>query len=286
MSDDTRAKRLGRGLSALLGEEEAPSPEALRGTRIVAIELLRPSRVQPRKNFTQDDLDSLASSIRQKGVLQPIIVRADRDHPGAYEIVAGERRWRAAQLAQIHEVPVLVKDIDEREMLEIAIIENVQRANLDAIEEANAYTNLMENFGHDVNSVVDVVGKSRSYIANTLRLLQLPARVKEMVVSGVLTAGHARALVGLDNAEELADRISKLQLSVRETELLAKKPHRKSAKKPEAAKDADLRAVEKNLSESLGLRVSVNDRDGKGEVRIAYSSLDQLDEICRRLKRA
>ena len=291
MSEEARATRLGRGLSALLGDDD-PDHMALdqvRGLKHIPIEFIKPSPLQPRRRFDNDELENLAASIREKGVLQPIIVRPDPTRPNGYEIVAGERRWRASQRAQLHEVPVIVKDLDDGQVLEIAIIENVQRADLNPIEEAQGYTQLIEKFGHTQEKLATLIGKSRSHVANTIRLLGLPDKVRTMLVDGRLTAGHARALVATPDAEVLAEKIHSLQMTVREAEALARKSEKKGARppRPPALKDADTAALEENLMAALGMHVSVNDRGEKGgEVRIAYKTLDQLDEICRRLKRS
>jgi ParB family chromosome partitioning protein len=293
MSEEAKAKRLGRGLSALLGEEEVGlAPEALRGLKQVPIEFLHPSALQPRKRFAEEELEQLAQSIRSKGLLQPIIVREDPARLNSFEIVAGERRWRAAQRAQLHEVPVIVKLIDDGQALEIALVENLQRTDLNPIEEANAYVVLMERFGHRPEAVAETVGKSRSHIANTLRLLTLPQSIQTMIVENKLSAGHARTLIGLANAEELAESFIKGSLSVREAEDAARrhgtlKPGRGNRSKRKSEKDADTCTLENNLTEALGLKVSIVTKSGEsGEVRIAYKSLEQLDDICRRLKRA
>jgi ParB family chromosome partitioning protein len=290
-AEESRMARLGRGLSALLGEGDpdfAP-PEGIRGgSKTVPIEFLRPSPFQPRRHFDETELENLADSIREKGILQPIIVRADSTRPNGYEIVAGERRWRAAQRAQLHEVPVLVKELDDGEVLEIALIENIQRADLNVVEEAQGYVQLMERFGHTQDALGRLIGKSRTHVSNTIRLLNLPESVKLMLVDGRLSAGHARTLVATDDPEALADKILALQLSVREAEDLTRGRGKAGAKKPseKAPKDADTRSLEEGVSESLGMRVSVLDRGAKGgEVRISYMSLEQLDEICRRLRR-
>jgi ParB family chromosome partitioning protein len=292
MAEEARVmKKLGRGLSALLGDGDpdfTPAESARGNTRPVPIEFLRPSPLQPRRHFDETELENLAESIREKGILQPIIVRADPTRPNGYEIVAGERRWRAAQRAQLHEVPVLVRELNDGEVLEIALIENIQRADLNAVEEAQGYTQLMERFGHTQDELGKLLGKSRSHVANTIRLLSLPDSVKAMLVDGRLTAGHARTLVATDDPEALADRILALQLSVRETEALArgksKAPPRKDKAAPE--KDPDTCALEESIADALGMRVTILDKGEKGgEVRINYLTLEQLDEICRRLRR-
>jgi ParB family chromosome partitioning protein len=292
MGEEARSKRLGRGLSALLGDNEVTlSQDTVRGLKHVPIEFLRPSALQPRKRFADDELDQLAQSIRSKGLLQPIIVRDDPAHPNSFEIVAGERRWRAAQKAQLHDVPVIVKALDDGQVLEIALIENLQRTDLNPIEEANAYVVLMERFGHRPEAVAETVGKSRSHIANTLRLLTLPQSIQAMIVEGQLSAGHARTLVGMENAEELASYLIKGELSVREAEEAARrygklKAGRRKRPASKKEKDADTRALEDNLTEALGLKVTLVAKSAEsGEVHIAYKSLEQLDDICRRLKR-
>lgn len=292
-ADDARVmSRLGRGLSALLGDGDPDfvPPEIAKGaTRHVPIEFLRASALQPRRNFDETELENLADSIKEKGILQPIIVRPDPARPKGFEIVAGERRWRAAQRAQLHEVPVLVKELNDGEVLEIALIENIQRADLNPLEEAQGYSQLMERFGHTQDALGKLLGKSRSHVANTMRLLGLPETVKAMLIDGRLSAGHARTLVATEDAEALADKIVALQLSVREAEALsrAKSKGRSPSQTQKMPKDADTRALENSLAESLGMLVAVQDRGAKGgEVRITYSSLEQLDEICRRLRRA
>jgi ParB family chromosome partitioning protein len=289
MSDEPR-KGLGRGLSALLGDEaEAPTGrEAERGTHTVPIEQLSPGKFQPRQRFDETELASLVESVRAKGILQPILVRRDPLHADAYEIIAGERRWRAAQQAQLHEVPVIVRDFSDEETLEIALIENLQRENLSPIEEANAFQRLMDEFDHTQEVLAKAVGKSRSSVANTLRLLTLPIAVQAHVDSGALSAGHARALVGNDNAEKIAGDIIAKGLSVRQAEQLAQaaKDGPKARPKRASAKDPDTIALEHDLSNMLGLRVSIKFRgDGAkgGSVSINYSTLDQLDDILQRL---
>ncbi len=288
--------RLGRGLAALigddaafaLGDERAPSP---RGVREVPIEFLRPNPFQPRHIFREEELADLSNSIREQGILQPIVVRPVKGEVDAFEIVAGERRWRAAQQAQLHQVPILVKDLTDAQSLEIAIIENVQRADLNAVEEAAGYDRLMQQFDYTQDKVSKLIGKSRSHVANTMRLLSLPASVRNLIEDGSLTAGHARPLIGNDDAEKLAREIVAKKMSVREAEALVKKPSsgttaaRKSGtSSSKGAKDADTEALERNISEQLGLKVEVNHAGEEGgEVRVTYKSLEQLDEICRRL---
>jgi len=281
---------LGRGLSALLDEVDAGAPEGQprAGASEIPIELVRPNPEQPRRRFDEAELEELAASIRAKGVLQPILVRPSPDASGDYQIVAGERRWRAAQRAGVISIPALVRSFSDAEVLEIAIVENVQRADLSSIEEAEGYRVLIERFGRTQASVADTVGKSRVHVANALRLLQLPAAVQEMVRDGRLTAGHARPFSGKPDAERLAREVVERQLNVRQAEALARggaQPRGEAASRRPAGKDADTLALESDLGEALGLPVEVRDEGGAGEVRIRYASLEQLDEICRRLTR-
>jgi len=277
---------LGRGLSALIGDDVSDSRNVIvRGARTVPIAFLRPNRFQPRKTFRQEDLNDLAASIKEKGVLQPILVRPIKDQVDAFEIVAGERRWRAAQMAKLHDVPVVVRDISDGESLELAIIENVQRADLNAVEEAAAYKQLMEQFAYTQDDVANQVGKSRSHVANTLRLLKLPDAVQHMIRRGELTAGHARTLIGAADPEALAREIVESQLNVREAEQRSKPGPAKSKRAPE--KDPDTKALESSLSNMLGLKVQILDKGEKGgELKILYSTLEQLDDVCRRLNRS
>ena len=281
---------LGRGLSALLGEvEEAPAvgtPAAeAAGVREIPIELLRRNESQPRTVFRPDEIDELAASIRDKGVLQPILVRPVGGDQ--YEIVAGERRWRASQKAGLRAIPALVRDLDDRQVLEIALIENVQREGLNPIEEAAAYQMLMDRFGHSQEMVADSVGKSRSHVANTIRLMNLPQPVRDHVMEGRLSAGHARALLTAPDAEALAEQAIAKKMSVRDVEALVRRGGDKppAAKKAKPAKDTDTLALESDLSDVLGLEVEVIDQGGVGELRIRYATLEQLDEVCRRLTR-
>lgn len=278
-------KRLGRGLAALIGDdtsEDAVVQDA-RTLRHLPIEMMRASPNNPRKHFADSELDDLAKSIRDKGLLQPIVVRPLAN--SEYEIVAGERRWRAAQRASVHEVPVLIRELSDGEALEIALIENIQRSDLNPLEEARAYSLLLEQFNYTQQQLADSIGKSRSHIANTLRLLTLPDSVRTQIESGNLTAGHARALVATDSPAELADQIIKLGLSVREAEGLARDatPSRKPKAKPE--KDADTRALENSVSETIGLKVEIHHKgDSGGMLTISYKTLDQLEDICRKLR--
>jgi ParB family transcriptional regulator, chromosome partitioning protein len=274
---------LGRGLSALLDEVEAPVSEAPRDAGLVelAVEAIKPNPNQPRRHFGETELEELCQSIREKGVLQPILVRP-AVYAGEYQIVAGERRWRAAQRAGVRAIPAIVRSLSDLEVLEIAIVENVQRADLSAIEEAEGYRALMQGFGRTQAQVAETVGKSRVHIANALRLLQLPEAVQAMVREGRLTAGHARPLIGSPDSERLAGEIIDKGLTVRQTEALAKG---RSSAKPRAEKDADTVSLETSLGEALGLTVEVRDSHGAGELRLHYGTLEQLEDLCRRLMR-
>jgi ParB family chromosome partitioning protein len=294
MAADQR-RGLGRGLSALLDEAGAAAvaegAEVASGWRETPIELIHRNPEQPRRDFAEEQIEELAASIRERGVLQPILVRPAPGIPGEFQIVAGERRWRAAQRAGLRQMPVVVRDLDDLASVEIAIIENVQRADLNAIEEALGYKALVEKFGRTQEAVAQTVGKSRSHVANALRLLALPESVQTDLRSGRISAGHARALAGAPDAAALASLVIDKGFSVRETEALARRAHGREAppamrpRKP-AGKDADTRALEEDLAEVLGLEVEVIDRNGVGELRIRYGSFEQLDEVCRRLTRA
>jgi ParB family chromosome partitioning protein len=288
MATPMQKSRLGRGLASLIGEpvlaQEKLPPEGEQ--RLVPIDQVRGGKFNPRKEFREDELGELAESIRQKGLVQPIVVRPDRA-AGVYEIVAGERRWRAAQRAGLHAVPVIVRDLSDQEVLELAIIENVQRADLNAIEEASGYRDLIERFGYTQDRLAEVIGKSRSHLANTLRLLRLPESVQVLVQHGKMTAGHARALVGRDDAEVLAQRIVDNNLNVREVEALVQSANATEVSahtRRSREKDADTRAFEKELSDALGLRVE--NKRGSGEsglLTIKYGNYDQLEYIRMRL---
>lgn len=291
-----RQRGLGRGLSALLGEQigesvsvsGGPTPG---GVLMAPVESLKPNPDQPRKQFDAAELDELAASIRDKGVLLPILVRAQPGEDGMWQIIAGERRWRAAQLARLTEVPIIDRPMDDLEVLEVAIIENVQRSDLNPLEEANAYALLMERFGRTQDAVAGIVGKSRSHVANTLRLLQLPEGVLEHVSAGRLSAGHARALITAPDAAALAEQVLAQGLNVRQAEALARqaaagpKPTRVGGER-EPGGNADVAALEQDLADALGLKVQLVDRRGKGELTIRYASLEQLDDLCRRLMRS
>ena len=281
-----RPHGLGRGLSALLGEAEREAPVAATGADHAGIRMVPVARIaahpkQPRRHFDDDALSELAASIAERGVIQPLIVRPrGRD----YQIVAGERRWRAAQKAQLHEVPVIVRDFDDAESLEIALVENIQREDLNAIEEAEAYHRLIGDYGHSQEELARLVHKSRSHVANILRLLDLPKSVRDMVASGLLSMGHGRALIGSPDALDLARSIIADGLTVRQTEELVRRSRQtKPTASAKADKDADIAALESRLGEALGVRVSIAHRGRGGALRIGYSSLDQLDLICRRL---
>lgn len=298
MAEQKKTRGLGRGLSALMAdvgpEPVAQSNAPVRPDLSVPVEKVFPNPDQPRRHFTPDDLQELADSIKSKGIIQPLIVRPRANGmPGEYEIVAGERRWRAAQMAQLHEVPILIRQFTDTEVLEVAIIENIQRADLNAVEEAAGYRQLMEKFGHTQEKLAEALGKSRSHIANLMRLLTLPDDVQKMLVDGKLAAGHARALITSDDPSGLARKVVAQGLSVRATEALAKAKNTggestssgnsgKSSNKS-TEKDADTKAIEADLSAATGMTVQINHKSGgeAGEVVIKYATLDQLDEICR-----
>lgn len=293
-----KTRGLGRGLSALMADvavqdDRGDSAQARRPDFLVPIEKVFPNPQQPRRSFVAEQLEDLAASLREKGIIQPLIVRRRAQQDGTFEIVAGERRWRAAQMAQLHELPVLVRDFDDVEVLEIAIIENIQRADLNPMEEAVGYKQLMEKFGHTQEKLSDVLGKSRSHIANLVRLLQLPDEVQAYLREGKLSAGHARALITAKDPAALARKVIQGGLSVRETERLAKAEDKPSGTGGDAAtkkrgapeKDADTRALEADLSANLGMKVSITHDNGQesGLISIRYDSLDQLDELCQKL---
>ncbi len=294
VAEEATRTRLGRGLAALIGDVRAEtSIERPRGQRRLPTETLQPNARNPRRAFADAELEELAASLRQRGIIQPIVVRPARG-TGGYEIIAGERRWRAAQRAGLHEVPVVVVEATDAEALQLAIIENVQRADLNPVEEAEGYRALIEEFGNSQEEVAKTVGKSRSYVANTLRLLKLSDSVKAFIHSGKLSAGHARMLIGAPNAEELAKEIVARDLNVRQVEAMARERAHKNGKKPAgrhvlraaATKSADTLALEKRMSDALGLIVSIDARGSHGgTLSIRYRSLDQLDEVVRRLER-
>ncbi|MEE8516946.1 MAG: ParB/RepB/Spo0J family partition protein [Alphaproteobacteria bacterium] len=279
---------LGRGLAALFGEEEEDYAELdrMRQTKTVPVEFLRPNPFQPRRNFDEEQINALVDSVRQQGILQPILVRRHGDEANAYEIVAGERRWRAAQLAKLHEVPVIIKDITDKDSLEIALVENIQRQDLNALEEAEGYRRLMDQFEHTQENLGRAVGKSRSHIANTVRLLNLPDAVKRLVEENVLTAGHGRALLNADDPEALARQVATKGLNVRQTEKLVQRAKAKATGAEATttlAKDTDTMALERDLSNLLGLKVTIGFRGNGGELTIHYRTLEQLDDVLRRL---
>ena len=280
-------KKLGMGLSALLGQDETEFAELDHGegARSVAVGHLHPGKYQPRHNFGDEQLRDLSESIREKGVLQPLLVRPHPQHDGEFEIIAGERRWRAAQMAQIHQVPVIVRDFDDKETLEVALVENLQRQDLSALEEADGYHRLMHEFSHTQEQLARALGKSRSHVANTLRLLTLPGDVKDLLEAGDLSAGHARCLVGVSGAVDLAKEVVRKGLNVRQTEQLVKAGGAVSTKPKAAkpAKDSDTVALEHDLANMLGLKVKIQDKHGRGQVVIHYETLEQLDSILARL---
>ncbi len=287
MTADARRNPLGKGLSALLGEEDEDYArlDRVRAFKTVAVELLRPGRYQPRHRVTDEDLEELAQSVAEKGILQPILVRRAADDAKMFEIIAGERRWRAAQKAHLHEVPVVVKELSDEEALEIALVENLQRQDLSPLEEAEGYARLMAEFSHSQDDLARRLGKSRSHVANMVRLLQLPDPVKRLMAEGEITAGHARALLAVPDPERLARKVVKQGLNVRQTERLAQAdrgPTRTAVK--HAAKDADTLALERDLGNLLGLSVELRlQRGGAGALVLHYRSLGQLDDILHRL---
>ena len=292
MNEDPSRKRLGRGLAALIGEMDKPAQAAappVSADRRVAIEHIVRNPRNPRRSFSEAELVDLSQSIRTHGIVQPIIVRRKPETADLYEIVAGERRWRAAQIAGLTEIPVIVRDIDDRAALEIAIVENVQRSDLNAIEEALGYQQLVDEHSYTQLDLAGIIGKSRSHVANTLRLLKLPEKVRDMLINNQLSAGHARALIAVENPLALALKIAAGGLSVRQAEQMAQEtlnptaPETKSMKGA-AQKDVDTTALEKLISDHLGMKVTINHSVGGGAMSIRYRDLEQLDELCRRLK--
>jgi len=290
MNEDISKKRLGRGLAALIGEIDkpaAPAQPAVSSDGHVPIEFVAPNPRNPRRHFGDAELTDLAQSIREHGVVQPVVVRPSPAEAGRYEIIAGERRWRAAQRAGLAEIPVIVRDVNDRTALELAIIENVQRTDLNPIEEALGYQQLIDEHNYTQADLGQVIGKSRSHVANTLRLLKLPDVIRDMLVDGQLSAGHARALVTAADPAGLAKRIVEEGLSVRQAEMLAQLPPEVVQEAKVSApveKDADTLALEKLLSDVTGMRVAIAHKAKGGELRIGYKTLEQLDELCRRLK--
>ena len=287
MAEQATNSRLGRGLAALIGEvnvESAP-PSTPRGGRTLPVAFLRPNPLNPRKAFDDAELDELTASVREKGIVQPLLVRPVGDGDDAFEIVAGERRWRAAQRAGLHDLPVVIREVSDKEALELAIIENVQRADLNPLEEAVGYQQLIDQHGYSQTDLAVVIGKSRPHISNTLRLLKLPPEVQDHLRSGRLSAGHARALVTHANPVAAARRIVAAGMSVRDVEAIEPGRGGKAARKRRAVEqDADTRALQKSLSDRLGLTVTIDHGTAGGTVRIRYRTLEQLDEVCRRLK--
>lgn len=300
MNDDQSKKRLGRGLAALIGDinfnndlvrssttdkvtESGSGPKF--SERFVPLESISCNPHNPRRNFTESELDNLAQSIRQHGVVQPIIVRPSKDHPNRFELIAGERRWRAAQRANLSQLPVIVRDVDDKTALELAIIENVQRADLNPIEEAMGYEILLNEHGYTQADLAQVIGKSRSHVANTLRLLKLPSKVQQFLTNGQLSAGHARCLITVDNPQDLAEKIIREGLSVRQTEILAyEQANPKVKKRTPVEKNAETKSLEKLLADVIGMKVIIRHGKKGGDLKIHYSSLEQLDDICRRLQ--
>jgi len=294
MSDKNPKQRgLGRGLSALMSDvnESAPSAgqDSGRSAQTIAIDLVFPNPDQPRRSFDEEKLDDLANSIKEKGIIQPLIVRTHPKKQGCFEIVAGERRWRAAQRANVHQVPAIIKEFSDTEVLEIAIIENIQRADLNPVEEAAGYVQLMEKFGHTQEQLSKALGKSRSHIANTMRLLQLSQQLQEYLADGRLSSGHARALITADDPDALAKKVISKGMSVRQTEQLVKSARdnvftedgRNKSKKNSVSKDADTRSLEKDLSANLGMQVAIDhSSSGTGRITLSYKSLNQLDALC------
>jgi ParB family chromosome partitioning protein len=292
MAEDTHRSRLGRGLASLIGDvgsdNEPAQQQHARGQRRVPIEFIKANPRNPRRHFSDADLGELAGSIRERGIIQPIVVRTVRGASDSFEIIAGERRWRAAQRAGLHEVPIIVHEATDAEALELAIIENVQRTDLNALEEAMGYQALADTYSYTQDDIAKTVGKSRSHVANTLRLLKLPEAVKAYINVGKLTAGHARALIGLPDPEAVAHEIVARDLNVRAVEQIAQERAAKAGKakkkRERAAKDVDTLAVEKRLSDALGLAVTIEARGDGGVVQIKYGDLDQLDDVIRRLE--
>jgi ParB family chromosome partitioning protein len=292
MNDDVSKRRLGRGLAALIGEMDQPVPveaeRTISADRMIPIEFVSRNPRNPRRFFDDSELHDLASSIRQHGIVQPIVVRTmSRDR---YESIAGERRWRAAQLAGLIEIPVIIRDVDDKTALEIAIVENVQRADLNALEEALGYEQLIAEYGYTQNDLGEIIGKSRSHVANSLRLLKLPDPVRDLLAAGSLSAGHARALVSTSDPASLARTIVAKGMSVRDAEKLAQNNIKAQSEPQQAAlrrdqKDSDTLALERTLSDALGLDVAINHKASGGQIKISYKSLEQLEEICRLLER-
>lgn len=293
MSEDLSKRRLGRGLAALIGDIDlgitnpTVTPTVpVSSERHVPIEFISRNPRNPRRSFTDSELDDLAQSIREHGIVQPVVVRPSPDHPNRFELIAGERRWRAAQRANLSQLPVIIRDVDDRTALELAIIENVQRADLNAIEEAMGYQLLIDDHDYTQADLAHVIGKSRSHVANTLRLLKLPPKVQQFLNNGELSAGHARCLITVEDPETLAEQIIRDGLSVRQAEILANADNNpsKAKKRTPAEKDADTKSLEKLLADVIGMKVAIKHGKKGGDLKIRYSSLEQLDDICRRLQ--
>ncbi len=291
MADEAGRSRLGRGLAALMGdvgEETKKVEQGGRNARRVPIEFLRPNPRNPRRNFPETELDELAASMRERGIIQPIVVRPVHGAPDSYEIIAGERRWRAAQRAGLHVVPIVPLDVSDDEALQLAIIENVQRSDLNPLEEAAGYQALVNEFQHSQDAIAKMVGKSRSHVANTLRLLKLPQSVQDYIGAGKISAGHARMLVGQPDPERLAREIMERGLNVRQVEALAQERAQASGKsiksRQRVTKDADTAALERRLSDALGLAVAIDHRGKGGVLTVRYRDVEQLDEVIRRLE--
>ncbi len=283
-----KPNRLGRGLAALIGDAapiNGPRVVEANGLKRLPVEFIIANKRNPRRNFDPELLEELANSIREKGVMQPLLVRPGGQEPDMYELIAGERRWRAAQIAGLHEVPVIIREVDDKEALELAIIENVQRADLNSVDEALGYGELMDQFGYTQNDLAQVIGKSRSHVANTLRLLRLPEDVQQMLAEGELTAGHARTLITAQDPSILAQKIVRGGLSVRQAEALSQRRNEHGgAPKQAIPKDADVLALEKELSDRLGMHVIIQSKGESGRVEIRYKTLEQLDHVCNRLR--
>jgi ParB family chromosome partitioning protein len=281
--------RLGRGLAALLGDnvDEYESQDRSHFVRKAPIEFLRPNPRNPRKDFGEQELEELTASIRERGIIQPVLVRAISRVADAFEIIAGERRWRAAQRAGQHEIPIIVLEVGDREALEIAIIENVQRTDLNALEEANGYAQLATDHGYNHADIARIVGKSRSHIANTLRLMSLPAHTRALLTAGAISAGHARALLAVGAPDAIADRVVERGLTVRDVERLGENAgkRKQASTRANQASDTDTHALEERLGLALGTKVTIRRTGDAGQIRIAYLNLEQLDEVCRRLVR-
>lgn len=284
-----RARGLGKGLAALLGDNvpssnESPAAAEITAEKRVPVDRLKPSPVQPRRHFDDSEIESLAASIRANGILQPLLVRPARDDADSYEIVAGERRWRASQRAGQHEVPVVIRHMSDEEALELALVENLQREDLRALEEASAFQQLVAEFGHTQDEVAQALGKSRSHVANTIRLLELPDAVKELLNEESLTAGHARALLNAQDPAALATQVVQRGLNVRQTEALVRRAERKPTARPPrgSRKDPNIRDLEEDLTRRIGLKVEIESKGDGGKVVMYYRTLEQLDELTRR----